>query len=173
MEYANRRLQIPAGGCYYVYLTLFLILVFYLFYPSPSKYAPSAHLEGGEPWAEYYTKDQVITAWNRNDPKSHLVNGFEYTNGRLTVPVGGRYYVYFQMFFNSRKYHNSNRVAVYAGNRILLMIHKDMPPFKENTGFAGGVFFLTAGEKIYVKVFAFDVRIWMEPNHCYFGAYLI
>lgn len=68
MEYANRRLQIPAGGRYYVYLTLFLILVFYLFYPSPpkyvpssSKYVPSAHLEGGEPWAQYCTKDQGMS----------------------------------------------------------------------------------------------------------------
>ena len=115
----------------------------------------------------------VITAWNPNDPKSHVVNGFVYHKGRLQVPVSGRYYVCFQMFFNSREYHHSNRVAVYDDNRILLMIHKDMPPFKENTGFTGGVFFLTAGEKLYVKVFAFDITIWMEPTHCYFGAYLI
>lgn len=52
--------------------------------------------------------------------------------------MSGRYYVYFQMFFNSREYHHSNRVAVYADNGILLMVHKDMPSFKENTGFAGG-----------------------------------
>ena len=68
------------------------------------------------------------------------MDGFEYAAGILTVPVCGRYFVYFQMFFNSREYHTSNRVALYADGRILLMSHKDTSPYKENTGFAGGIF---------------------------------
>ena len=101
------------------------------------------------------------------------MDGFEFADGRLNVPANGRYYVYAQMYFNSRSYNNNNRVAVYADDRVLLMIHKDMSPYQENTGSAGGVFFLKEGEQIYVKVIGFDTKIWLGPNHCYFGAYLI
>ena len=115
----------------------------------------------------------VITAWNTDDPKSHVLNGFEYDDGRVHVPEDGRYYVYMQMYFNSRPDNNNNRVALFADNRILLMIHKDMSPGQENTGFAGGVFHLKRGEKIYVKVLGFNTKMWLGPNHSYFGAYLI
>lgn len=115
----------------------------------------------------------VITTWNTDDPKSHALDGFEYTNGRLQVPEDGRYYVYMQMYFNKRSHNNNNRVALFANNRILLMIHKDMSPGQENTGFAGGVFQLKKGEKIYVKVIGFNTKMWLGPNHSYFGAYLI
>ena len=102
-----------------------------------------------------------------------MLDGFQYANGRLQVPDDGRYYVYMQMYFNKRPHNNNNRVALFANNRILLMIHKDMSPGQENTGFAGGVFQLQRGEKIYVKVIGYDTKMWLGPNHSYFGAYLI
>ena len=102
-----------------------------------------------------------------------MLEGFEYADGRMHVPEDGRYYVYMQMYFNKRPHNNNNRVTLYADNRILLMIHKDMSPGQENTGFAGGVFQLKRGVKLYVKVIGFNTKIWLGPNHCYFGAYLI
>ncbi|XP_078350698.1 lymphotoxin-alpha-like [Oculina patagonica] len=136
-------------------------------------YVPSAHLEGGVPRAVDYAVNHVITAWNRGHPKSHVMDGFEYAQGRLQVPASGRYYVYAQIYFNKRPQNNYNRVAVYANNRLLLMIHKDMSPGQENTGFTGGVFELNAGEKIYVKVLGYNTKMWLGPNHSFFGAYLI
>ena len=115
----------------------------------------------------------VITDWNTDDPKSHVLGKFEYEDGRLRVPKNGRYNVYMQMYFNSRPNNNNNRVGLFAGDRILLMIHKDMSANQENTGFAGGVFELKKGEEIYVKVIGFNTKMWLGPNHCYFGAYLI
>ena len=53
------------------------------------------------------------------------------------------------------------------------MIHKDMSPGQENTGFAGGVFRLKGGEAIYVKVIGFNTKLWLGPNHSQFGAYMI
>lgn len=102
-----------------------------------------------------------------------MLEGFEYANGRLHVPADGRYYVYMQMYFNQRNHNNNNRVALFANNRILLMIHKDMSPLQENTGFAGGVFELKRGEKIFVKVIGFSTKMWLGPSHSFFGAYLI
>ena len=64
-------------------------------------------------------------------------------------------------------------MLVYADNRVLLLIHKDMSPGQGNTGFAGGIFQLKEGETIYVKVVLFDSKLWVGPDHSYFGAYLI
>jgi len=136
-------------------------------------HVPSAHLEGGVPTATDYAVNQVITTWDGSNPNSHVLDGFEYANGRLHVPADGRYYVYMQMYFNTRNHNNNNRVALFADNRILLMIHRDMSPGQENTGFAGGVFKLKRGEKIFVKVIGFSTKMWLGPNHSYFGAYLI
>jgi len=56
-EHTAGRLIVPVTGRYgYVYLIILCVFVFYLFHPSPSKHVPSAHLEGGQPWAEYYRK---------------------------------------------------------------------------------------------------------------------
>ena len=98
---------------------------------------------------------------------------FEYGNGRLHVPEDGRYYVYMQIYFNSRPDNNNNRVALFADSRGLLMIHKDMSPGQETTGFSGGVFHLKRGEKLYVKVIGYNTKLWLGPGHSYFGAYLI
>ena len=63
----------------------------------------------------------VITQWNTDNPKSHVLEGFEYADGRLHVPDDGRYYVYMQMYFNKRPHNNNNRVALFANSRGLLM----------------------------------------------------
>lgn len=115
----------------------------------------------------------VITTWNPYHPNSFVTDGFVYEQGRLHVPLDGRYYVYLQIFFNWRPRNSKNRVAVYAGNRKILMIHKDMRPRTEESAFASGVFRLKRGEMIYVKVIDYSTKMWMGPNHCYFGAYLV
>ena len=102
-----------------------------------------------------------------------MLGKFEYEDGRLRVPKNGRYNVYMQMYFNSRPNKSGNRVGLFAGDRILLMIHKGMPANQETTAFAGGVFKLKKGEEIYVKVVGFNTKMWLGATHCYFGAYLI
>ena len=114
-----------------------------------------------------------MTAWNPGDFKSHLVGGFGYNAGRLRVPMPGRYYVYAQLYFCSKPSVHKNRVSVFANNRVLLMINKDMQGGVEETAYAGGVFYLQPGEEIYVKPSPYDAKLWMGPNHCYFGAYMI
>ena len=116
----------------------------------------------------------MLTAWNANYFKSHVMNGFKFSQGRLRVPIDGRYYVYAQLYFNSTPNKSNNRVAVYAGNKLALMMQKDLPPGAEETGFAGGVFQLKQGDMIYVKVIGDQpIKMWLGPSHSYFGAYKI
>ena len=75
------------------------------------------------------------------------------------MPDDGRYYVYMQMYFNSRPHDTANRVALYASSRVLLTMHRDMSARRENTGFAGGVFQLKRGDEIYVKVVGYPTKM--------------
>ena len=121
-----------------------------------------------------FVLSSVITAWNPSDPNSHVLGGFQFHNGELTVPCTGRYYVYAQMYFCARPSRNRNRVLVSAGNRILLMINKDVPGDGiELTASAGGVFVLSAGERLSVKATIHDTKLYLSRHHCYFGAYMV
>ena len=100
------------------------------------------------------------------------MDGFEFSQGQLRLPMDGRYYVYFQLYFSPSLQKNPNRVAMFAGNRLLLMIQKGMEAHAAETGYAGGVFQLKAGDMIYVKVLGYGAKMWIGPNHSYFGAYM-
>lgn len=99
--------------------------------------------------------------------------GFEYGNGRLSVPRDGRYYVYAQIYFNARPHDTANRVAVFAKDRYLFLIHRDMKVNQEQTGFAGGIYLLKAGDTIFLRPVGYDTKMWLGPNAAYFGAYKI
>lgn len=60
-EYTDERLVVPIPGRYGCYCVILVVMfVLYLFYPSPSKFVPSAHLVGGEPWTKCYHKGQGL-----------------------------------------------------------------------------------------------------------------
>ncbi|CAH3150511.1 unnamed protein product [Porites lobata] len=136
---------------------------------------PSAHIEGGDPRPVYYPEDTAISAWDLSHANSHIAGGFEFGGSQLIVPVSGRYYVYTQLYFNSEPMATRNRVGVFTGQRILLMIHKSMQPSTEETASAGGIFKLNTGERVFVKPFKGygSVKLWVGPNHTYFGMYKV
>lgn len=121
-----------------------------------------------------FVLSSVITAWNPSDPNSHVLGGFQFHNGELTIPYTGRYYVYAQMYFCNRPSRHRNRVLVSAGNRILLMMNKDIPGDGiDLTASAGGVFVLSAGERLSVQATMYDTKLYLSRHHCYFGAYMV
>ena len=117
----------------------------------------------------------AISAWDLSHANSHIAGGFEFGGSQLIVPVSGRYYVYTQLYFNSEPVATRNRVGVFTGQRILLMIHKPMQPSTEETASAGGIFKLNKGERVFVKPFKGygSVKLWVGPNHTYFGMYKV
>lgn len=62
---------------------------------------------------------------------------------------------------------------VYAGDRELLMIRKDMAANQAGSGTAGGVFKLNEGDEIYVKVVTYNTKLWIGPQTTHFGAFKI
>ena len=92
----------------------------------------------------------------------------KYSNGEVTVPIFGRYYIYTQIYFRA----SSNRIFVIVNSKSVTMVHPMAS--REGTMFAAGVFKLNAGDVIMLKVSPQGpTTVYMSMRHCYFGAYLI
>lgn len=113
----------------------------------------------------------VIKDWSTSDPHSHLDGGMKYEDGKLAVPRTGRYYIYAHFVFVSK-------------GRIELRVNDDYVTLISSLGLQAspngfGVFVLNAGDTISLRINPWEVphdglvRVWMQYNHCYFGAFLI
>ena len=105
----------------------------------------------------------VIKHWYVSDPYSHLVGGMKYHDGKLIVPITGRYYIYLQTYFSS----SYARIYVEVNGKAVTMTQTP-----GSIGYAAVVFNLKAGDIITVAS-AVNCQLYMASIHTYFGAYLI
>ena len=92
----------------------------------------------------------------------------KYSNGEVTVPSFGLYYVYSQVYFRA----SSNRILVMINGKPVTLLHPMVR--QEGNMFTAGVFELNAGDVIMLKVSSHGpTTVYMSMRHCYFGAYLI
>ena len=115
----------------------------------------------------------VIKHWSVSAPYSHLAGGMTYQDGKLTVPIAGRYYIYAQIY-----YLNNGRAHIRVNNNVVTL---PQPPVKgavNDSGavYTGGVFNLKAGDVISLDGSSYPVssiKIYMYSIHTFFGAYMI
>ena len=112
----------------------------------------------------------MIKDWSVSAPYSHLAGGMKYHDGKLTVPTPGRYYIYIQLFYHSKR--NGGRVLVRVNNNVVTMVQPLDLGNGHGTMYAGGVFNLKAGDVISLSV-VHSITIFMHSVHSYFGAFLI
>ena len=105
----------------------------------------------------------VIKHWSVSDPYSHLVGGMKYHDGKLIVPITGRYYIYLQTYFSS----SYGRIYVDVNGKSVTMTQTP-----GSTVHAAGIFNLKAGDFITITS-AVNCQLYMASIHTYFGAYLI
>jgi len=134
---------------------------------------PSAHLEAANKGEATYQAGQVIKDWSASAPNSHLAGGMIYQEGRLTVPLPGRYYIYTQIY-----YLNNGRVHIRVNNNIVALTQPPVKGAVSDTGavYVGGVFNLKGGDVIHLDTGSYPtstIKIYMYSLHTYFGAYLI
>ena len=121
----------------------------------------------------------MIEDFSPDGPYSHLEGGMTYQNGRLTVPISGRYYIYAQL-----NYRNRGRILIKVGGNSVSMI---APAAETPTGTVGavakstgGVFNQNAGDSILLEVSPThgDSELYIgtaigNRYTSYFGAYMI
>ena len=108
----------------------------------------------------------VIKDWSVSSPNSHLVGGMKYNDGKLTVPITGRYNIYLHTFFNS-----NGRIYINVNGKAVTMTQTPGTN-RDTTLHAAGVFNLKANDIITVQA-AVKCKLYMASIHTYFGAYLI
>ena len=109
----------------------------------------------------------MIKDWSVSAPFSHLSGCMTYHDGKLTVPIQGRYYFYLQAY-----YHTGGRIVMWVNGRKITMVHI---PGKSahGTAYVGGIFNLKAGDVITITSIPSNFRLFMWSFRTYFGAYLI
>ena len=116
----------------------------------------------------------VIKDWTLSAPYSHLAGGMKYNDGKLTVPVPGRYYIYEQIYW--RGYRGKPvRISILLNNKVIAMAHPPENSLRrdEFTISTGGVFYLKAGDAITVAATHRAGIAYMHTHHSFFGAFLI
>lgn len=108
----------------------------------------------------------VIKDWSVSAPNSHLVGGMKYNDGKVIVPITGRYNIYLHAYFRS-----NGRIYVNVNGKSVTMTQTPGTT-TQATLHAAGVFNLKAGDIITVSA-AVDCKLYMASIHTYFGAYLI
>ena len=113
----------------------------------------------------------VIKDWSTSAPNSHIDGGMTYNDGKLTVPIAGRYYIYAQFY-----YHDSGRIFIRVNGKFITMLQPAVGSGSRHGAlYSGGVFNLNAGDVITVLATNTHgtVRGYMGAFHSYFGAFLI
>ena len=116
----------------------------------------------------------MIKDWTLKAPYSHLAGGMKYSDGKLTVPIPGRYYIYEQIYW--RGYRGKPvRISILVNNKVVAMVQPTMRHARKDefTLSTGGVFYLKAGDVITVAATHVAGIAYMYTYHSFFGAFLI
>jgi hypothetical protein len=102
---------------------------------------------------------------------AHLIGGMSYSDGAITVPQSGVYYIYSQLLYFEGYVEKMGHKTVVNG--VTKMVSASEPYRSRWTGYHGGLFHLNEGDTIHVEVTNIEGRLFMLPTACFFGAYLL
>ena len=113
-----------------------------------------------------------LLLWIANHSKgAHLIGGMRFSQGAITVPQSGVYYIYSQLLYFEGYVEKMGHKTMVNGVTKMVSVTE---PFRSRwTSQHGGLFELNKGDTIHVEVTNTDGRLFMLPTTCFFGAYLL
>ena len=103
------------------------------------------------------------------------MGGFFYSNGFITVPESGTYYVYCQIYFHHASPEKPRFSAEANGKQIFL--GQSQAHQGATTIHSGGIFKLSKGDNLSVRIWSQSstvrIKIQLGNGHSFFGAYMI
>ncbi|KAK2567306.1 hypothetical protein P5673_008099 [Acropora cervicornis] len=125
-----------------------------------------ASLDEGERSVHTNNKKETLIKWPQRGGRGLR------DDGKLTVPISGRYFIYAQIY-----YHNNNgRVYIRVNSKVVTMINPMKSSNSEGSLYTGGVFTLKAGDVITMTTTSWPTsvtKVWMGKFHSFMGAFLI
>ena len=134
----------------------------------------------------------AIREWELADSRTYLLNGMEYRNGRIVVPVDGFYYIYCFLGMFEKCHNTSNNVKPRSGAIQLSLFRYNILTREEeqllstfrahkqpnnnynilfyNSLLSSGLR-LSAGDELYIKIS--NISMLSNPRFNHFGAFLV
>ncbi|XP_062517897.1 collagen alpha-1(VIII) chain-like isoform X1 [Corticium candelabrum] len=138
---------------------------------------PAAYLHGNN---NQGTKSggSIITDWYTGSGKWYspiLRGGMTYSNGYITVPKDGLYYIYGKIYFDPQSGQTSSGFRIYLNNQYVDFTYqyvRSPNSYQDYTRYSGLLKMVSKGDRIYMK-FVYTVYAYMHPHHAQFGAFRV
>ncbi|XP_062517840.1 collagen alpha-1(XXVII) chain-like [Corticium candelabrum] len=138
---------------------------------------PAAHLHGNN---NYGTKSSgsIITDWYTGSGQWYspiLRGGMTYSNGYITVPKDGLYYIYGKIYFDPQSGQARSGFYIYLNSQYVEFTYQYHPSANGNqdyTRYSGLLKMVSKGDRIYMK-FVYTVYAYMYPPYAQFGVFRV
>ncbi|XP_062509088.1 pulmonary surfactant-associated protein D-like [Corticium candelabrum] len=132
-----------------------------------SRVTVAAHLVGSS--GSWYTISGVITYWKTSSP-SFLLGAITYSNGALTIPSDGVYYIYTHLYVDAK---SGNYIQPYirVNDNVVLYITSYHGNGRDKTKHAGVLQQLKKGDS--VDIYGGGYRHYMASTRSVFGIFKI
>ena len=118
----------------------------------------------------HFLLGQVITHWSAIASDSVLQGGMTYSNGYITVPESGIYFIYFN-FYTSTPITGKPYRSINVDSRMIgLSYHKISEEISISFGLLWNV---KKGNRLSVRTHGGSVRYYFSPHNSWFGAWKV
>ncbi|XP_062517463.1 collagen alpha-1(IX) chain-like [Corticium candelabrum] len=138
---------------------------------------PAAHLHGNGNGGTYHS-ETVITDWYTGSGQWHspiLRSGMTYSNGYITVPKDGLYYIYAQMQLDPQSQQPWSGFYIYVNSKAINLVKQYYPSptgHQLRTRYSGLLKMLRKGDRLHTEFYR-RVYAYMIPQETLFGAFRV
>ena len=98
-----------------------------------------------------------------------------YSNGYITVPKDGLYYIYGKIYFDPQSGQTQSGFHIYVNSQYVDRTHQYFPSpnsLQDYTRYSGLLKMVSKGDRIYMK-FVYTVQAYMYPYYTQFGVFRV